>query len=83
MVQFLQDAGDESIWYMEKVKKDGFTLRHNSNLSKGCFFNNTAMVKLVFTSVVFEKQSGRLPLGEEVTFEKRKLYTLITAGLRN
>lgn len=83
-VQLLQDQSDETIWYLELVKKDGFLLSDiKSRTSPGIFFCSCPLIRHVFDSVAFTERSGRLLIGEAVKMDKRTLHTLITGSLRN
>ena len=81
MVQVHQSDEDPTEWYIEKVSKDGFPLRHNHN--KTCLmFNCSLLVKSVFDSVGFEGRSTRFYIGESIEFGKQTLYTIITAPVK-
>lgn len=82
-IQFHQSEEDETEWYLEKVKENGFVVRQKENKSDAALFNNVELSRKIFDSMAYEKISGRVMIGEVVTHEKRKLYTLITSMLVN
>lgn len=79
-----QDEEDETNWYLEKVKEKGFFMRSKESAGKGLMFNNTAMVRAICSSVNFTDNGGRILIAGKVTeLGKRKLWGLLTTGLRN
>jgi hypothetical protein len=82
-IVILQDEEDTENWFLEKVKQKGFVLREKGNF-KGLLFNNTTLARAIADSVSFKEQSGRILIaGKSTVFEKRKLWGLLTASLRN
>lgn len=83
-VLFHQDEEDPENWYIEKVDKNGFEVRIKAAIGKGVLFNNTALARQIFSSVLFNGLSGKCLLaGQPTEFKKRKLFGLITSNLRN
>lgn len=82
MVCLHQDEDEKENWYIEKVKKDGFSLRYNGNLGSGVFFNSAIMARMIVESVEADK-GGRVKIGEKIEFNKRTLWTLVTTYLKN
>lgn len=83
LVVLHQDESEKENWYMEKVAKKGFSLRAKS-AQTGLVFNNSSLARSVFESVELDKTSGRIFIaGKPTEFEKRKLWGLLTASLRN
>jgi hypothetical protein len=82
-VKFHQDEDEEGDWYMEKVKDGGFELRKGPAGST-LLFNNVKLSKKIAESVAFEGRSGKcLIAGKPTEFQKRKLFGVLTSGLRN
>lgn len=82
-VKFHQDEEEEADWYIEKVSEGGFSLRKVGSGS-ALAFNNTALAKKIAESVAYEGRSGRcLIAGKPTEFQKRKLFGVLTSGLRN
>ena len=77
-----QNEDDRTEWYLEPVKADGFSLRDKTT-GNCIYFQSTALVKLIFDSQQYNGTSGRILVGEKVTIDKRKCFTLITASLTN
>lgn len=82
-VQFHQNEDDETEWFLEKVKKDGFILREKTNVTSGLLFNSTALARKIFDSVTYTGVGGKVIVGENVTVDKKIFHTLVTASLRN
>ncbi|MEJ7610646.1 MAG: hypothetical protein WKF88_05640 [Ferruginibacter sp.] len=83
-VIILQDEEETENWYLEKVKGNGFILREKENVSSGLLFNNTALVRSIAASVNFTDNGGRMLIaGSPTDLGKRKLWGLLTTGLRN
>jgi len=83
MIQFHQSEEEPSDWYLEQVKKDGFVIRNKENVGKGNLFNSTKICRMIFDSIAYEGKSGRIYIGEQITVNKQKLWTLITSSLVN
>jgi hypothetical protein len=87
LVKFHNDEAEPMDWYLEIVKKDGFVIREKSKSALaegGLIIQSTSLTRLIFDSVAFEGNSGSITVGKEsVDFEKRKLWPLITAALKN
>jgi hypothetical protein len=82
-IKLHQDEDEEADWYMEKVKDGGFTLRKGP-AGSSLLFNNTKLSKKIAESVAFEGRSGKcLIAGKPTEFQKRKLFGVLTSGLRN
>lgn len=82
-VKFHQDQEEEADWYIEKVADGGFTVRKNNN-TNALIFNSTVLAKKNAESVAFEGRSGKcLIAGKPTEFQKRKLFGVLTTGLRN
>lgn len=79
-IQFLQDTDNPKDWYIEKVKEDGFTLRRNA--AGGLITNSLPIKKIMFESVGYDGEQGKVTIGEEVQMGKRILHTLVTAKLK-
>lgn len=80
MIQLHQSEDEPRDWFVEKIKKDGFSLRFNHNKT-GLMFNCAALVNAIFESIEFEGKSARFQIGESVKIDKRVLFTLITANV--
>ncbi|RFM30056.1 hypothetical protein [Deminuibacter soli] len=79
-----QDEEHPEDWYLEIVHDNGFVLRKKETVSKGLIFNNTAMARAICESVGFDDHAGRILIaGEPTPHGKRKLWALLTSGLRN
>ena len=81
-LQFNQDQDNPENWFMEVVKKDGFTVREASSSSSGLLFNAASIKRMIFESLNYQGENARIYLGEEVQYQKRILYTLVTAKLK-
>lgn len=81
-LQFHQDEDEQQNWFVEVVKKDGFTIRESSTSSSGLLFNAASIRRLIFQSLNYNGENARIYLGEEVQYEKRILFTLVTAKLK-
>ena len=73
-VKVFRDAKNEEVWYMEKVKKDGFRLKHQAG-SKALTFQNALIVRAIFNTTEYTRQSGYLPI-EKVIHRDKTLYKL-------
>jgi hypothetical protein len=83
-IKFHQDEEEEGDWYIEKVKEGGFVLREKETITKGLIFCSSHLAKKIAESVSFSGQSGNcLVAGKPTEFQKRKLFGLLTATLRN
>jgi len=85
-----QDEDELGDWYIEKADQDaaGFEIRSKTKNGKpeggGIYFNNTPTARAIFESVEYPYQSGRILLaGEPTEIGERKLYALLTDGLKN
>ena len=81
-VQMHQDEDDPETWFIEKAKKDGFILRGNGNKT-AMMFNCTGLVRQICKAMEYSGPGARIHIGEEVTFGKQTMFTLITAPLKN
>lgn len=81
-VQMPQDEDDPENWFIEKSKKDGFILRGNGNKT-AMMFNCSGLVRQICKSMGYTGRGARIHIGEEVTFGKLTMFTLITAPLKN
>lgn len=82
-VIFHQDE-DDSDWYIEKVKENGFLLRSKKDESNGLVFNNAALSRMLFESVECSNVSGRILIaGQHTKVGKQILYGLLTASLNS
>lgn len=82
-IELHQDEEQPQDWYLSKTKK-GFGLRNKKKGSdeQGLNFNNTALAKLIFESVGYKAQTGRVLFGAEPTVIKSVAYwPVITANL--
>lgn len=83
-VVILQDADEETDWYLEKVKTKGFPLRQMKEGNGSLLFNNAHVTKIMADSMTFTGKSGRILIaGQPTKLDKRNLWALLTAGLRN
>ncbi len=79
-----QDEEHVEDWYLEKVNSKGFVVRSKPQTQKGLLFNNTSIARQIAGSVEYNGSGGKLLIAGKATgFEKRKLWGLITIGLRN
>lgn len=81
-VQFYQDEDVPENWYVGIVKKDGFVVRQMTS-DTGLVFNAANVKRLLFDSVNYVGNTGRVYIGEKIEFQKQTLYTLVTGFLRN
>lgn len=82
-IELSQDEDEPQDWYLSKTKK-GFGLRNKKKGSaeQGLIFNNTALTKLIFESVGYQEQTGRVLFGAEpVTVNKVDYWPVITSNL--
>jgi hypothetical protein len=78
---FHQDEEEEQDWYIEKVKEGGFYFREYKS---GFMVNSTALVRKIFESVVFERESGRILLaGQPTKLGARTMHGLLVNCLKN
>jgi hypothetical protein len=84
LVVLHQDEEEPTDWYIEKVKEKGFKLRFKDNVGSGLFFNSAPLAKAIADSVEFNGKGGKvLVAGKPTDFQKRKLFGLLTGGLKN
>jgi hypothetical protein len=84
-ITFHHDEENEGDWYIEIVKEDGFELRQQSkDIANVLIFNSSTLARKIAESVAFEKETGTIYLPKTpVKHEKRTLWPLLTASLRN
>jgi hypothetical protein len=84
-VKFHQDEDNPDEWYVEVVKEKGFVLRAGTGANKECLtFNNAKLAREICDSVAYTGRSGRVLIaGQPTPVEKRKLFGLLTSGLKN
>ncbi len=80
-LQFHQDEEDPVNWYVEVVKKDCFPVR-TCSAGNGFLFNASQLKQLLFQSINYTGDSGRIYIGETIDHQKSKLHTLLTAKLK-
>ena len=81
-IQFLQDEEDPQTWYLEVVNKDGFVLRDAHQKVKRLLTNSSVVVTTLFESFDELPRNVRLPIGEPITLQGRRFYTLITFAIK-
>jgi L-cysteine desulfidase len=78
-VKILQDLDDKTNWYVEKVKQDGFVVRHKEKVGNGCLFNSTKIANEYFNSLEIVGDSIKvLVAGKPTDFNKRKLFGMLS-----
>lgn len=84
-ITFHHDEESEGDWYLEIVKEDGFELRpQNKTINNVLVFNSSTLARKIAESVAFEKETGTIYLPKSpVKHDKRTLWPLLTASLRN
>lgn len=82
-IVIVQDEESPTDWYLEKVKKHGFSVRAKSpETNNGLWFNSCGIAKLIFLSVGFEDNSGTVLIGGTPTkIGDRVLWGLLTNRL--
>jgi hypothetical protein len=79
-VVLFQDEDAKRDWYLEK-NPVGFELRDDGKTAS-LSFNCTAVVRELFKSVGYEKQAGRMVVGEKVCLHAGEVYApIITSSL--
>lgn len=76
-VQLLQDQEDPEVWYIEKVKSGGFSLRGKGD-AQLLSFNSSPLIRMLSDSIgATAGNIGYLIAGQPTKFEKRTFHGLL------